>query len=414
MKGNRTARQFIEAEQGKLVKDLPNLSIVSYKRFIEFVDGLESFKGHDDDKRRKKKRKELLKVERYEEKEFVPRDLTQTSQLVRMGAQLIRKAFQNCREQPVIVSLPGSVTAAVRRSWNVLGCLSGACPQVLDDAGLVRTKTEIRDITHLHHALDACVLGLASHFIPNNGRVWELIVKRKLNDPERKELLALGVFGFDAENRFQMRDVSEDLKNQIRKRLAEKRVVQHVPSRMHGLRVEQNIWRVVAVKDGEAVIQQRIRQADGSRPLKRTEEKLGKLLGVKPTSLGKLQQLKGALVIPDNYGIALDPEPTIIPFHKVWTRLHQLTVDNENKPPRVARNGQLIKIANGRYKGIWRIFSLKATLTTDLGEPDVVRLQNKGDRQKREVQLKTLIRDGLEILPKTLTGVATCPTTSSA
>ena len=43
-----------------------------------------------------------------------------------------------------------------------------ANPQVLDENGQVKTKTEIRDITHLHHALDACVLGLASHFIPNN------------------------------------------------------------------------------------------------------------------------------------------------------------------------------------------------------------------------------------------------------
>lgn len=417
-KGKRTAWQFVEQEQGKPVPDLPNLSIMSLTRYREFVEGLECYRGHEDDKRRKKRRKELMVLAKYEQKEFVPRDLTQTSQLVRLGAQVLKREFAECKERPVVVSLPGSVTGTVRKSWKVLGCLSLANPQVLDENGDVRNKTEIRDITHLHHALDACVLGLASHFIPNNGRVWELIVKRNPNDAEKRELMDLGVFGFNGDNRFEMRDLDNRLKEQIRQRLAEKRVVQHIPARMDGLRVEQNTWRVVAAHDGEVTIQQRIRQPDGSRPWKRTEEKITKLLGLEPSGeSGKLRSNKGVLVIPDNYGVALDPQPTVIPFHKVWPRLQELKKKNNGKAPRVLRNGQLINVPEGKFKGIWRVFSAKnnaSGMAIDMGQPDVVRLQNKTEGHKINVLLASLLKSKMTVAKTRLTGRAACPTTSSA
>jgi len=430
MKGKRTARQFIAEEQGKPVRDLPNLSILALKRFTEFVDSLESFKGHEDDKRRKKKRKDLLRVERYEEKEFVPRDLTQTSQLVRMGAQLVRKVFQDCREQPVIVSLPGSVTGTVRKSWNVLGCLSLACPQVLDETGAVRTKTDIRDITHLHHALDACVLGLASHFIPNNGRVWELIIKRKLSDAEKRQLLVLGVFGFDTDNRFQLRDLSDQLKKQIRERLAERRAVQHLPSRMGSLRAEQNTWRVIAVKDGQATIQQSMRAPNGSRVLKKATEKIGKLLGLDPEGSGKLRAIKGALVIPDNYGLAIldhaastEDRVVIVPHHKVWHRLNDLRIRNRGHWPRVLRPGSLVRLRNtkpaGKRDGIWRVYTAQASLKIDLVWADSVERKKKGTDVWREVSIANLGLHNIEVLPRRLSGFpqhgsVRCPTISSA
>jgi CRISPR-associated endonuclease Csn1 len=420
-KGKRTAWQFVEQEQGKPVPDLPNLSILSLTRYKQLVEGLETFKGHDDDKRRKKKRKDLLLLPNYEEKEFTPRDLTTTSQLVRLGALSLRKAFIGCENQPVIVSLPGSVTGTVRKAWKLLGCLSLACPQVLGENGEVKKKDDIRDITHLHHALDACVLGLASHFIPNNGRVWELIVKRNPNDSEKRELMALGVFGFGLEGRFEMRDLDNRLKEQIRQRLAEKRVVQHIPASMDGLRVEQNTWRVVGVKEGEATLRQRIRAADGSRPQKPDAfEKTTKLIGLSPINgHGKLSANKGALIIPDNFGIALtEPEAVIIPFHKVWPRLTDLKKVNGGKVPVVLRNGQIIRVSNGKnFKGVWRVFSSKNNATgiaLDIGFPDVVRLKNKTDGHKINVRLATLIKDGMEVLKTPLTGIASCPTTSSA
>jgi hypothetical protein len=414
-KGKRTAWQFVEQEQGKPVPGLPNLSIMSLTRYKQSVESLESFKGHDDDKRRKKKRKELMLLPQYEEKEFVPRDLTQTSQLVRLGAQVLKRAFASCEEKPTVISLPGSITGTARKAWKLLGCLSLANPQVLDESGGVKTKTEIRNITHLHHALDACVLGLASHFIPNNGRVWELIVKRNLNDSEKQQLQALGIFYFNEQRRFEMRDLDDKFKDQIRQRLAEKRVSQHIPARMDGLRVEQNTWRVLGEKDGEVMLGQRIRQPDGTRLKKEAEEKPAKLLGLRPANgSGKLSKNKGVLVIPDNFGVALDPRPTVIPFHKVWSRLQELKSANGGKSPRILRTGQIIQVPKGRYQGVWRVFSAKASLTLDLGAPDKVRLENKGEGQKREVQIKTLLKDGMAFLKTPLTGIAACPTTSSA
>lgn len=418
-KGKRTAWKFVEEEQGKPVPDLPNLSIMSLARYKSLVESLDTFRGHDDDKRRRKRRKELMLLESYEEKEFVPRDLTQTSQVVRLGAIALRRAFRECKEQPLVVSLPGAVTGTVRKAWRVLGCLSLAAPQVLDEHGEVKTKEEVREVTHLHHALDACVLGLASEFIKNDGRVWELILKRNWTAGEERELKALGILEKDSTGKLHLRDLDEGLKKQIGQRLAEKRVVQHVAARMDGLRVEQNTWRVVSVKDGEAILRQRTRQADGSRPLKQTSEKVAKLLGLGSTSSGKLQANRGALVIPENFGVALaEHEPIIIPFHKVWPRLRDLKAAGNGKMPRVLRNGQLIRIPDGkRFQGIWRVFSAKnnaAGIALDIGSPDVVRLKNKTEGHKINVLLASLIKSGMEVLKTPLTGIASCPTTSSA
>jgi len=416
-KGKRTALKFIEDEQGKPVPDMPNLSVVTAAQYKTFIDGLETFKGHDDDKKRKLNRKRLLLLRDYEEPEFTPRDLTQTSQLVRLGAQVLRRPYLGLERQPVVVSIPGAITGAVRKGWNLLGCLAAANPNVLDETGEPKIKTDLREITHLHHALDACVLAFASHYIPNHGGIWKLIAKRRLNETEQMELRSAtkGLFEFSAERRFGLRDLPSALKQQLCQRLAERRVVQHVPSEMTGLHVEQNSWRVIRVENDEATLRQRIRQPDGSRFMKETREKTNKLLGLRPTGgSGKLQKNKAVLVIPDNYGLALDPEPTIVPFHKVWDRLQALKKANGGKMPRVLRVGQSIIVPRGRYAGTWRVFSVKASLTVDLGAADKIRLENKGQGTKREVQIKTLARDGMEIAPRRLTGVSECPSTLSA
>ena len=222
MKGQRTAMQFIEEEGGGSVRGAPELTLFTPKQYLEFVEKLETFRGHEDDKRRKKRRKDWLKLSAYEEREFIPRDLTQTSQLVRLGAQVIRQQFQDSKQPPQVISLPGSVTGSVRKGWKLLGCLARANPKIRHEEieGKTKTKTEIRDITHLHHALDACVLGLASHFIPNNGRVWELIVKRKLLPTEQADLMNLGVFIRDINGQCRLRDLDKRIKKQIRQSLS--------------------------------------------------------------------------------------------------------------------------------------------------------------------------------------------------
>ena len=434
MKGQRTALQFVSDEQGKTVEGSPQLSIVSLTRFKQWAESLETYKGHDDDKRRKKKRKELLLLQTYEEKGFVPRDLTVTSQLVRLGAQIIKKTFAENEKLPTVVSLPGSVTGTVRKGWNLLGCLATAAPQVKEADGSIKNKTDIRDVTHLHHALDACVLGLASHYLPNNGGLWEVMIKRNSNDAEKALLRSTGYFDFDSAGRFGLTELPEALKEQIRQRLAEKRVVQHIPADMSGMRVEENTRGIISDKDGRLVnedgrvsLRQQSRDAKtGKLSIKKTDESVKKIVGLKP---GKLASQKGVRVITDNFGAAiLDYAPkggekfVIIPWHKIWPRLQELKKCNGGKMPRILRNGQIIRVSGGTYKdkGAWKITSIKNQKTgikLNLGQPDTVNTEEevlnaakqKWERKvrndcKHEASLASIVSGGLEILDLPLTG----------
>jgi hypothetical protein len=146
-----------------------------------------------------------------------------------------------------------------------------------------------------------------------------------------------------------------------------------------------------------------MRGLDGAKqPGKTVTERIGKVVGLQE---GKLREVKGALVIEENYGVALDPEPLIIPWHRVWKQITSIKNASGGRPVRIVRNGMLIKVSSGRYKGLWRVFSTKAALTLDLGAVDKVVLASKGEGQKREVQIRTLMKDGLEILDAPLSGI---------
>jgi CRISPR-associated endonuclease Csn1 len=411
MKGKRTALRFLEDCAGQTVEGAPHLSLKTLAQYHADVEKLETHKGHADDQHRKKARQRLLLLRDYVEKEFTPGDLTRTSQLVRLGAQALERAYAALPARPVITSLPGFLTGTVRKSWDLLGCLATACPAVLDpDTGHVRTKTEIRDLTHLHHALDACVLACARHFLPRDGAALELLAKRRLSDEEKTRARAFfrDAVELTAEGQLRLADLPTFLKEQIRTRLAERRVVQHLPRDLAGMRAELNAWRVLGVADGRATLRQTMRQPDGTRKTKEKTERVDKLVGLRP---GKLQRLKAALIIGENYGLALDPEPTILPHHHVWRRLGALKAQNHGQPIRLLRNGMLIRVPHqagrGDFRGTWRILSTKSTeafgLCFDLAPPDGTTLA------KGNVQLATLLKCGLEILAPPLCGVAAPP-----
>jgi len=430
MKGQRLSWQFINHEQGKVVEGLPQLSIVSMKRFEDAVKTLDTRRGHDDDQKRKKKRKELLLLQTYEEKGFVPRDLTVTSQLVRLGAQAIKKIFVGQERQPIVVSLPGAVTGTVRKGWNLLGCLELAAPQIKEADGSIKTKTDIRELTHLHHALDACVLGLASHYLPNkgsnSGSLWEIMIKRNPNDAEKELLRSTGYFDFDSQGRFGLTELPDTLKEQIRQRLAEKRVVQHIPADMTGMRVEENTRGIMKTENGRVFLRQQSRDAKtGKLSIKPTDEAIIKVIGLKP---GKLTPQKGVRVITDNFGVAIldhaknDGEKSvIIPWHKVWPRIQELKKRNGGEMPRVLRNGQLIRVTKGTYIGVWKITSIKnqkSGIKLNLAQPDTVNTEEevfveakkKTTRKVRpdcrhEASLSSIVSGGLEILDSPLTGI---------
>jgi CRISPR-associated endonuclease Csn1 len=435
------------------------LTIVTLRQYEAFVNKLAGEKkpsrftpgaGSMDDKLRQWSRKQKMMLKDYEEKEFTPRDLTVTSHLVRLSARQIEKRFKHLQNTDRIISIPGSVTGVVRKAWNCLGCLAPACPEVmamlptlddkrqliLDAEGKpslslqVRPKGDIRDITHLHHALDACVMAFASHFMPKDGRLWEQIVTKKVlkhDEAAFRErygwhgLLKLSEPKSEADKgrtrRLEVLDLPQTFKQQIVDVLKERRVVQHVPADMSGARLEMNTWRVVKTEGDQVTLRQRtfglkdINPETGARKrtTKESTERATKLVGLKD---GKLSALKGALVIGENYGVALEPEPTMIAFHQVKRQLEELRIKNGGKPVTVLRNGMLIRVVSGDFAGAWRVRSCKNDATkgllVDLTFADSVQPQAaKVNWCRRDVRLRSIIKAGMTILNSSYCGVGT-------
>lgn len=469
-KGNRTAWDFIQNEKNRTSPDGKTM-LRTPAEFRKHVESLESFKGHDDDKKRKKRRKELLLMEHWEEKDFLPRDLTQTSQLVRLGAQALTSAHAPgevsndtpAKKGPVITSLPGSVTGAVRKGWHLLGCLRSVCPEVMmevteDDPRkpgesitkmVPKPKSEIRSLTHLHHALDACVLALADHYFPKNdatGSIWQLMVKRNLTAEEADNLVRAtkGLYKRGAENRCHLEELPLPIREQIREKLTERRVVQHIPSDKTGLKADQTVWRVLDPKDTHPSAQkllrlaakknlrvpdpdapaedqafitcQKRREGAATKPTKCLRESKqfwlqydlvakSKLFGLqpKPGKPARLKALKAVKVVSENFGVAiLGGDGQIIRGYNIVSQLNDLAKQNGGKQPTVLRNGMVIRVQKGRYQGVWRVRSIKETsnmgLVIDFSLPDSHGLS------KINVRLRSLIGEGLEIVSGSLCG----------
>ena len=464
MKGKRTAVRFIEEFQGQPVDGIPHLSIKTLTQYNNDLKALETFKGHNDDKRRKENRKRLLALRDYVEKEFTPGDLTKTSQLVRLGAQAMQKHYLGMETQPVITSLPGSVTGAVRKSWNLLGCLAVANPLVLNASDLdadgkpkLHTKTDIRGITHLHHALDACVLAFASFFLPRDGGALGLLVKRRLNAEEQRQ--AREHFGnmiaITQDGELRLADLAPHLKEQIGERLKERRVVQHLPRDLSGLSCKETVWRIfdstdphpnsqrlarwlaqkeIAVPAPDAktalIICRKRRSADaatdgstGGKVFREAKtwrwvydiKDKSALLGFAPEgepAHAKLKAIKAVKVLGDNFGLALDPEPTLVRPHKVWHQLDALRKANGGKPVRVLRIGTLVgvreKAPNSDFRGVWMVrgvyLNQKKGFLVDLSPTDFCQYRRVRGAFEA-VRVATLLRCGLEVLKTPLCGI---------
>jgi len=444
LKGNRTALRFVEEFQGQAVPGRPDLTVVTLKQYQAFLDRLDTGRGHDDDKKRKKRRKEALQLKDYVDKEFTPRDLTQTSHLVRLGAQLLERVYLPQKQKPVITSIPGSVTGAVRKSWRLIGCLAGINQSLPADSEDI-SKSDLRESTHMHHALDACVQVLASHLLPRDGGIWEILLKRRLNVQEQQIAKARlkGIAEIDSEGRLRLADLPVPLKAQIRERLFEKRVFQHIPADQGGLACDQTVWRVFDPLDEHPSAQRlakwfnalkiEIPAADAETVLivcRKRKDGLGAeggkllhagktwrwvydlkaksaLIGLSPKDpeRAKLKQIKAVKVLGDNYGLALDPEPTILRPIKVWEQLAELRAKNGGKRPRVLRKGSLFHIPNktGRadYRGTWVVRSIKSKangLHLAICTPDRVDCDGAGQTDAfGNVKLATLLADGLVV-----------------
>lgn len=417
-KGARTAWEFMQEHESQAVPGRQNLELKQLSRYRADVEALDK-RGHPDDQRRKRNRIDKLLLENFDEKSagFTPGQLTQTSQITRLGQQVLRAPFLELANPPMFTALPGQVTARARAAWDVIGCLATAAPGICNPDGSTKTKTEIRGITHLHHALDACVIGLAASRFEgdgsNAGAVWAALLERRPNATQRKLLESLDLVDFDHSGGFRLRDLPNELKEQIRQRLAELRVVQHVPADMSGIRVEENTRGIVRREDGRVFLRQSKRSENGHHEINYTNELEIKTLGIAtgPTMTnGKLAKIKGGRVIVDNFGVAilhdasLPPEQrfVIIPFARVWQQLQELAIRNGGTPPEVWRNGQGFDYPKGNRKGKWRIFSIKNSAQKGV-VLDVGRI-HETKATWREVILRSILRDGAVRFPSSLIG----------
>lgn len=413
MKGKRTARGFIQEEQGHPVPGKPNLQLMTLARFDAYVEALDT-KGHPDDARRKRARKALLAMADFNERDqgFTSGQLTQSSHLMKLALREVSRRFPLAHTD----AIPGVVNAEIRKAWSLSGTLVRACPEVIDPAcQTLLPKDQIRGITHLHHAVDAATLTLTAHYFPLQfrgvdvkGKIWEALLRRNKSEEDVRLLTGLKVVRRDSQGQMQLAAPPDTVKDQLAQRLCEWRVVQHVPADRRGAKAELLTWGICS-HDGEGdsaritLHQQTSSVVDGRRVilLKEREERAGKLLGLKPkTGDGKLSRIKGVLIVGENYGLALDPEPTIIPFHSVHQALLELRSRNHGKPPRVLRPGMTIKLSGqGARNGLWRIYSVQASLKVDMTRPHIVGRPKNGPSVWREVPVRGLLMNGLEILP---------------
>jgi CRISPR-associated endonuclease Csn1 len=431
LKTNKTAWQFVQdcaAVTGGVTVNVGgekgNKQIFTPEQFKAFVEKMpwRVRGGSDDDERRLRRRKQLLLTTEYKEREggFLPKDLTQTSHLVKLAASRIKAFFKNQKVAPVVVHLPGSATGAVRKSWHPMGCLGAVIPAVKDADGKVKSKTDIRNITHLHHAVDAATLGWIATFLNRNqgNQLWEAMLKRNATAADAAILRDNGNFSLNNEGKWDLRDIPQELKDELIEKLGEFHVSVHIPATRKGLRVEETVWgvrdkdpadpKVTLVQRGHSdSVLKKVSLATGGEtevPMatlasKTDSVKPAKLLGYERAAgadgvlvgrpIGKLGAQKGVRVIAENYGVALDPTPTVIPYFKVHSKLRELAAANGGKWPRVLRNGMVISVGAGTYKGRWRIKSVKDNadgLALDLCAPDAL------NTQRTNVRLATLLR----------------------
>ena len=482
MKGNRTAMQFIEQDHGKEVPGMPGVYVKELDRYKKDVKALRPLSDPRNDAYYKTNRipiddalrcwlrKKKLEQHDHVEKEFTPGDLTKTSQLVRLGTEALQRAYLNEKTKPTIVSLPGSVTGTVRKSWNLAACLEAANKNVmnaedLDDNGKPRVhrKTELRGITHLHHALDASTLAITSQLLPCDGGVWkrevvELLSKRRCNPAEQAMLRQLlrWKITFTKEGQPVLGEITDELRKQLRARLAECRVVQHLPAEWGGLPTKETIWRVFDPKDPHRnakrihrwLKEAKVRIPDPDNPKTTTvlltmrkrrstkdeesgsggkvfrdtkrewkwiycEVERSKVLGLGIIGDKKLRAIKGGKLIDDNFGIALFPNAPKgaekfrpIRFFRVWEEMERLKIEGGGKRPPILRRGHLIQFKTGPHAGrVWRVLGLQDNGLVRFYEPDTVRRIDDPQNYKR-LQITSLLKDGLEIVEVSLCGVA--------
>ncbi len=409
MKGNRTGLEFVREFGGQRVSGRENLQVHFEQKYRQEVEAIKAT-GYIDDRRRVLRRKEKLLQLKADEAGMTEGMLTRTSYITSLASKAILGYFEGCGRRVRVVSVPGRVTAEFRKQWKLLGILATIDPRVLDENGNVRLKSEIRDITHMHHAVDAITLGLAATLLPANGTFWAMVCKRRVSREEAEALKGLRCFRITAEGEPRLAPLPKFMEDSIRAVLSEQRVIVHVPKRKNGLKVEQLTWGVEKIEGETVCVRQRERNAKtGKITVKSKQVSRSKAFGLSPSGGdGKLRRINGVLLHEMNFGVALTNPPKVLRFHKVWGTLASI---GGGRIPEVVRKGNLISIKTGTYKGVWCVESVKDKrrgIIFALRHPYIGKTPKKLD-----ALLSTLMSNGLEVLKPRYTGVALCPITSS-
>ena len=417
MKNRRTGYDFVEQCEGSPVPG-SNLSICSINNYKTFVNGLDERKWHADDQKRKKKRKALLMVRGLSSKNQAQANIgmtegmmTQSSHLMKLAARVVSRILPDVS----IDMIPGAVTAAVRKSWDVSGCFKELCPEL---SGKIN-KQDLRSCTHLHHALDACVLGLIPYIVPahRNGLLRRVLAMRRLPEELMREVRQIADkrhYILNDDGRIMLKDLPNSVKENIREKLMEQRVIKHIPANMSGASLKETMQRVISIEgNGEdAMVCLRKSSFMVGEDGKRTTVKANKLVGIFPEGSSKLKPLKAAIEIDGNYGVALDPSPVVIRHVRVFKQILALKKKNGGKPVRILKNGMLIRLTSPqdtKREGIWRIASIKDNkvgIALDLQRPHYAGSGSKKHESNwiniRLVTLRTKYH--LEIHPTSYTG----------
>jgi hypothetical protein len=132
-------------------------------------------------------------------------------------------------------------------------------------------------------------------------------------------------------------------------------------------------------------------------------KKFGQIVGLKPTGDSKLESRKAVRLFEGNFGIWLGDPPEVIPMLRSWQKIQELKLKDPKAP--ILRNGDLIEVAKGTYKGEWLVISImyrsSRGVYLNLAPVDAVPSKHFKDfGGKKEAGLNTVQKDGITILSR--------------
>ncbi len=452
LKSNRTAIQFVKEFGGQTVPGT-NLTIRTEKQFKEYVDALRWTPGTED-KKIFEKRKENLLMPTADEAGMTPGMGTQTSVINKLAQRAIVGWFRSRKcafKQTRIKTVPSAITSEVRSQFDLLGILAESDSRLTVTyqetktdietgepipVGEPKTKTipkgEMRDLTHMHHAVDAIAILLTRMLLSTDNedetqKIWNAMRKRRVFDEERALLEATKLFKFTDDNKFKLRDdLPKELMASIRKALGELRTTPYFSKRVGRLDIEQTQWRVLNVADGMVTLRQR--DAEG-KPKTSDPIPVDNVFGLNPKGgKGKIKANKAVYQIASNYALAYyddlaTAEPQIIRTCYAWQTIQKIEEAHGGKKPHLLRKGDLVKIKrsirrNGKREDKWYIWTVRSVkagqtgITLDLSFPYHASTQSPAGVTYawREVNFENLLKNkAFRRLPHNLTGVPAKP-----